>query len=596
MKKFLFLFFALCSSYSFGQNGNFNTLRVYYGAVFGSQLRDPSAMVDIQGTTGGFLCPRLTTTERNAIPSPATGLMIYNTSTGAFNWYNGSGWSVVGTGGGTVTSVSGTANRITSTGGATPVIDISASYVGQSSITTLGTVTTGTWNGSVLGVAYGGTNISSYAIGDIIYASGATTLSKLPIGTANQQLRVNAGATALEYFTPASSGITVGTTTITSGTSLRIPYNLAGVYQEQANFSIGSVAAGYLDVPSGYAQGGSFVMRQSANSLWLGSATGRTTVAQTNSTIIGVGAHPQNGGAGYNTCVGYNSNASASGGGYSNSVVGTNSLSNATIGSINNGIGVSCLTGITTGNQNISVGSNTFAVNVSYSASFGNGSSPTADNEIVWGSTNYPGEYTSRYTAMYVGSGKTSASPAAFSIFATGGLGTNIAGGNITIAGGSGTGTAAGGNNVEQTSVKLASGTTLQPLTDRHNIVGKYVDITAGSAQTFGNLALATSSTVSGGTVIYTIEANDATDYQSLSGVLKYDVVNKAGTLTVAFEDDQNSACACSAGTLTATVTAAVSGTNLLFQSDAVSSLSETTLRVSFQVLNNFGQAVITPN
>lgn len=46
---------------------------------------------------------------------------------------------------GTVSSVTGTTNRITSTGGTTPVIDISASYVGQSSITTLGTVTTGTW-------------------------------------------------------------------------------------------------------------------------------------------------------------------------------------------------------------------------------------------------------------------------------------------------------------------------------------------------------------------------------------------------------------------------------------------------------------------
>lgn len=47
-------------------------------------------------------------------------------------------------GGGTVTSVTGTTNRITSTGGTTPVIDISSSYIGQTSITTLGTVTTGT--------------------------------------------------------------------------------------------------------------------------------------------------------------------------------------------------------------------------------------------------------------------------------------------------------------------------------------------------------------------------------------------------------------------------------------------------------------------
>lgn len=58
------------------------------------------------------------------------------------------------TGGGGVSSVSGTANRITSTGGATPVIDISASYVGQSSITTLGTIGTGVWQGTAIGDTY----------------------------------------------------------------------------------------------------------------------------------------------------------------------------------------------------------------------------------------------------------------------------------------------------------------------------------------------------------------------------------------------------------------------------------------------------------
>lgn len=47
---------------------------------------------------------------------------------------------------GTVTSVSGTLNRISSTGGATPILDIDTAYVGQTSITTLGTITTGVWN------------------------------------------------------------------------------------------------------------------------------------------------------------------------------------------------------------------------------------------------------------------------------------------------------------------------------------------------------------------------------------------------------------------------------------------------------------------
>lgn len=50
-----------------------------------------------------------------------------------------------------VQSVIGTTNRITSTGGLNPVIDISASYIGQSSITTLGTIISGVWHGTAIG-------------------------------------------------------------------------------------------------------------------------------------------------------------------------------------------------------------------------------------------------------------------------------------------------------------------------------------------------------------------------------------------------------------------------------------------------------------
>jgi len=54
---------------------------------------------------------------------------------------------------GFVTSVSGTANRIISTGGVAPIIDIDATYVGQTSLTTLGTITTGLWNGTPIDLA-----------------------------------------------------------------------------------------------------------------------------------------------------------------------------------------------------------------------------------------------------------------------------------------------------------------------------------------------------------------------------------------------------------------------------------------------------------
>ena len=58
-----------------------------------------SAVLDIASTTKGMLIPRVTTTQRDAISSPAAGLLVYNTSTSAFNFYNGSSWAAVGGGG-----------------------------------------------------------------------------------------------------------------------------------------------------------------------------------------------------------------------------------------------------------------------------------------------------------------------------------------------------------------------------------------------------------------------------------------------------------------------------------------------------------------
>lgn len=52
-------------------------------------------------------------------------------------------------------------------------------YVGSLKIKTVGTITTGTWNGSTIAANFGGTGNTSYTTGDILYASNSTTLSKL---------------------------------------------------------------------------------------------------------------------------------------------------------------------------------------------------------------------------------------------------------------------------------------------------------------------------------------------------------------------------------------------------------------------------------
>jgi|WetSurMetagenome_2_1015567.scaffolds.fasta_scaffold50145_3 hypothetical protein len=54
-----------------------------------------SAMLDIKSTNKGFLPPRMTQAERNAIASPATGLMIFQTdNTPGYYCYNGTGWAL----------------------------------------------------------------------------------------------------------------------------------------------------------------------------------------------------------------------------------------------------------------------------------------------------------------------------------------------------------------------------------------------------------------------------------------------------------------------------------------------------------------------
>jgi hypothetical protein len=51
-----------------------------------------SAQLHLTSTTKGFLPPRMTTTQKNAIASPATGLMVYDTTLNVISFYNGTMW------------------------------------------------------------------------------------------------------------------------------------------------------------------------------------------------------------------------------------------------------------------------------------------------------------------------------------------------------------------------------------------------------------------------------------------------------------------------------------------------------------------------
>lgn len=72
-------------------SGDFNNGQVEINHD-GSLAFDNSAAVRINSTTRGFLFPRLTTTQRNAISSPANGLWLYDSSLKGMSGYNGAYW------------------------------------------------------------------------------------------------------------------------------------------------------------------------------------------------------------------------------------------------------------------------------------------------------------------------------------------------------------------------------------------------------------------------------------------------------------------------------------------------------------------------
>ena len=146
----------------------------------GTPSPDPSSVLELKSTTRGFLPPRLTTAQRNAIVSPATGMMIYNNDKNCLEWYNGSVWyngcgSQDSSGGSAV--VSGYTNANISTGtltvgtaatGVTQTITATVTTVGSYTITVIANGITFTGSGTF--TATGAQDIVLTAIGTPIVA------------------------------------------------------------------------------------------------------------------------------------------------------------------------------------------------------------------------------------------------------------------------------------------------------------------------------------------------------------------------------------------------------------------------------------------
>jgi len=153
-----------------------------------------SALLDMSSTTRGFLPPRMTTAQRDAIAGPVAGLMVYNNTTGRLNFYNGAAWTALAA----------------STGGTTQVVFASAGTTNWTVPAGVTGVTVEVWGGG--GGGGGSPNAGGAAFGH--GGGGGGYGRQLATVTPGSVLTVTVGAGGAGSRTNSNAGANGGTSTV----------------------------------------------------------------------------------------------------------------------------------------------------------------------------------------------------------------------------------------------------------------------------------------------------------------------------------------------------------------------------------------------
>ena len=388
------------------------------GAVgIGTTSPNASSLLDVTSTTKGFLMPRMTTVQRDAIATPATGLQIYNTTTNANNYYDGTAWVAAGGGGGSMaiggTITSATAGSVLFAGTSGVLAQDNANYFWDNTNKRLGIGTASPAylldvNGQSVfrDVLYINGNNAIRGLGNFfIDGPGLAGTITMRAALVNMISDLNAGTTGVSGLTVNSGGNTSALITSGAGvTSFRIQNTKVGggiwyfennrnavagsleitkdfgtaciTLFQSSNVSIGSfVDAGYkLDVVGGNAR---------INGIEIGKGAG------TNNTNTVIGLEAGNGltSGDRNSYIGYRAGKVASSGAY-NVSIGANSGLAMTSGSDNVYIGAFAGAAQTGAYSNVAIGagsqSSASAVNLT-SVGYLSGQFVTNNNNTAFG-------------------------------------------------------------------------------------------------------------------------------------------------------------------------------------------------------------------
>lgn len=200
------------------------TLTLNAQVGIGTETPNASSLLELSSTSKGLLVPRMTEAQKNAISSPAQGLLIYQTD-GTIGFYNhdGSNWSPLSQSSlSTPTFLYGTENVLLD-GTTSPTVGTMHRSVGLGYLT-LNSVTSGNKN-----VAIGSYAMNRNTTGEKNVGIGWTALYQNTSGSRNVAI---GGSEALDANTTGSDNVAIGDRAMT--------YNTTG----QANIAIGYLSLG----------------------------------------------------------------------------------------------------------------------------------------------------------------------------------------------------------------------------------------------------------------------------------------------------------------------------------------------------------------